>query len=74
MCFMAQRKHNIIFNMSILLKLQRNVENKTGHIESLKITEQRAHVFRGRLVAIIIKPSQLHLPHANWWQANRQHA
>lgn len=31
-------------------------------------------MFRGRFAAIITKHSRLHLPHANWWQANRQHA
>lgn len=39
-----------------------------------KIKERKAHVFRGRFTMIITKHSQLHLPHANWWQANQQHA
>lgn len=40
----------------------------------MKISVQKAHVFRGRFAAIITKHSRLHLPHANWWQANQQHA
>lgn len=31
-------------------------------------------MFRGRFVAIITQRSQLHLPRANWWRANRRHA
>lgn len=40
----------------------------------VKISEQKAHVLWGRFTAIITKRSRLHLPHANWWQANQQHA
>ena len=40
----------------------------------VKISERKAHVLWGRFTAIITKRSPLHLPHANWWQANQQHA
>lgn len=40
----------------------------------VKISVRKAHVLWGRFTAIITKRFPLHLPHANWWQANRQHA
>lgn len=40
----------------------------------VKISKRKAHVLWGRFTAIITERSRLHLPHANWWQANQQHA